>query len=43
MEIIYTAVNTRGYNQYKIYKKESIDPIDEIMDEVLDFDWKKYL
>lgn len=38
----YTAVN-KGHNQYKIYKKESIEPIDKIMDEVLDFDWRKYI
>lgn len=39
---IYTAVN-KGHNQYKIYQKEAIEPIDEILDEVLDFDWRKYL
>lgn len=39
---VYTAVN-KGHNQYKIYQKEAIEPIDEILDEVLDFDWRKYL
>ncbi len=44
----YTAIN-KGHNQYKIIKKESIDGgtgdslIDEVLDEVLDSDWRNYL
>ena len=41
---IYAAVNI-GHNQYKIYDKKAIEAnslIDEILDEVLDFDWRSY-
>ena len=40
----YSAVN-KGHNQYKIYKKEPIEPYDDIVDEVLSEmygkEWKK--
>ena len=35
----YSAVN-KGHNQYKIYRKEPIELIDSVLDEVLDFDWR---
>ena len=35
----YSAVN-KGHNEYKIYRKEPINLIDSVLDEVLDFDWR---